>query len=77
MITPLNILCPTKYFVTGNPTYPNKAVREVMVLVLSFLPDKDKIGGTIHKDVHNNNNEFQISRAKNCVGRKYLKTVQS
>ena len=36
-----------------------------MLLVLSFLPDKDKIGGKIHREIRNNNNESQISRVTN------------
>ena len=57
MVAPLNIPCPTKSSLTGNRTSRDKVTGEVMLLVLSLLPDKDKIGGTIHKEVHNNNNE--------------------
>ena len=64
-MTPLNMKCQTKSVVTGKQTSPNKVAGEVIFLILSFLLDKNKTGGIIHKEVHNNNNEFQISRAIN------------
>ena len=57
--------CPTHSSLTKNITSPNKATAELNLFVLSFLLDKDKVGGTIHKDVHNNSNEFQIFCATN------------
>ena len=52
-------------FLTRNPPSPNKVTGELNFCILSFLFNKDKIGETIHKDVRNNSNEFQISRATN------------
>ena len=49
-MTPLNVPCPTKYMLTGNPTSPNKVAEEVILLVLSFLSGKDKIGGQLRKN---------------------------
>ena len=54
-----------KMFLTRNPPSPNKVTGELNFCILSFLFNKDKIGETIHKDVRNNSNEFQISRATN------------
>ena len=65
VMTPLNVPCPTKYFITGNPTSPNNAMGEVIFLAFSFLAYKEKMGGTIHKEEHNDNNESQIARATN------------
>ena len=66
-MTPLNVPCPTKSILTRDLTSPNKASGELMLLVFSFLPDKDKIWRTIHKNVHNKNNESYISRATNWL----------
>ena len=63
--TSLKISCPTNSSLTRNITSPNKATAELNLFVISFLLDKDKIGGTIHKDVHNNSNEFQNFCATN------------
>ena len=68
-MTPLNVPCPTKYFITGNLTSPNNEMGEVILLALSFLTYIEKIGGTIHKEEHNDNNESQIARATNWLGR--------
>ena len=65
VMTPLNVPCPKKYCITGNSTSPNNAMGEVILLALSFLAYKEKIGGAIHKEEHNDNNESQIARATN------------
>ena len=67
-MTALNVPCQIKYFVIGTSTSPNKGAGEVMVLVQSFMPDKDKIGGIIHKELHKHNNESHISSATNWLG---------